>query len=146
MTMGYRNECVKMRTGMVMVLQEAIKQGNEGNFDMFKSTLQKIHSTHNYSVKFILDRDVVIDGIHYYKGERVTQIFEGSRCIIAIYKDRRDDMTVLYIEPDDLLTEEEIEAKYAHKWAFEDMMEKMFFGKGSQGTQVFIGKNVDLQA
>lgn len=141
--MGYINECVKMRIGMVMVLQEAIRQvnaSNAGDFSMFKSTLEKIHNTDNYSVKFILDKDVVIDGLRFYDGEKVTQIFEGSRCIIAIYKDRRDGLVALHIEVDDLLTEEEIEAKCAHQWTFENMMEKMFFGKGEMGTQVLIGK------
>lgn len=138
--MGYRNECIKLRTGMVMVLQEGIKQANTGRTQMFKDTIRKIMETDNYSVTFKLERDVVIDGIHYYEGENVTQIFEGSRSIMQIYKDRRDGYIVLNIEPDDLLTEEEIEAKYAHKWAFEDMMEKMFEGKGEQGTEFFIGK------
>lgn len=142
--MGYRNECVKMRTGMVMVLQEAIKQGNAGDFNMFKSALKKISETDNYSIKTTLDREVVIDGLHFYKGEKVTQILEGARCIIAIYKDRRDNMVSLYIDSNDLLTEEEMEEKYAHKWAFEDMMEKMFESRGSQGTQVFIGKGVSF--
>lgn len=142
--MGYRNECVKMRTGMVMVLQEAIKRGNDGDFTMFKNTLTNIHNVDNYSVKMLLDRDVVIEGICFHRGEKVTQIYEGTRLIIAIYKDPSDGMTALYIEPDDLLTEEEMEAKYAHKWAFDDMMKKMFLGKGGQ-TELFCGKNIDIK-
>lgn len=134
-----RNVQARAKRGMVMVIEEAIKQAENGDNEMFKSALKNIHNTPNYSVKTILEKDVIFDGVHYFKGDKVTQFYEGCMCFMAVYKDRRDGRIAMFVDPNSLLTQNQMEDKYGEEWKRSYELKQAHYGDVKPETKVFGG-------
>lgn len=107
----------QMRIGMVMVLQEGIMQWNNNDTSMLKSTLLKINDMDGYSVRMIQEEREIDEKV-YKLGDCVFEIceddglFGGSALLFSVYRDKRDNMMVLEVYAEDLLTRNELKVDY----------------------------------
>ncbi|UUV46915.1 hypothetical protein [Bacillus phage vB_BanS-Thrax4] len=107
----------QMRIGMVMVLQEGIMQWNNNDTSMLKSTLLKINDMDGYSVRMIQEEREIDEKV-YKLGDCVFEICEDdglfgeSALLFSVYRDKRDNMMVLEVYAEDLLTRNELKVDY----------------------------------
>lgn len=134
-----RDITAKLKRAMVVAIEESIIQANDGNKEAFKETIKKIHDSHNFSVRTILDRDIVFDGVQYFEGEKVTQFYEGCKCFMAVYKDRRDGRIAMFVDPNSLLTQNQMEDKYGEEWKHSYELKQAHYGDVKPETKVFGG-------
>jgi len=119
-----RDKLVAIRNGMVIVLQEAIRRGNRGNYSLYNETVLKIRDMEGYKVERLQD-EMQIDGETYNNDDMVVLIYENDKLLMTVYKSKIDDMTALEVDIDDLLTQAELDLKYSDAWTFEAMMDML---------------------
>lgn len=122
------DEVVKLRNGMEMILREGVKRGNLGDTKYLKTALKRISTYDNYKVNLNLTKDIAINGKRYRAGSKVTNVMEGDKVIFAIYKDERDRLTKLHVNPFDLMYERDLKDTFQaeikammmeSEWAFQ---------------------------
>ncbi|UUV46126.1 hypothetical protein [Bacillus phage vB_BanS-Thrax1] len=101
-----RDKLVAIRNGMVMALQKAIKEGNEGNTSLYNKTVSKIKEMDGYDV--VREQDNVVNGVEY---RAVVSIMENGNQIMAVCLSKDDKLTSLEVKIEDLLTDAELEAR-----------------------------------
>ncbi|QOV08459.1 hypothetical protein Kirov_260 [Bacillus phage Kirov] len=119
-----RDKLVAIRNGMVIVLQEAIKLGNKGEYTLYNDTIMKIRGMEGYKVER-LQGVMEIEGTAYTSGDVVVIVYENNEPIMTIYRNKHDEMIVLEVDIDDLLTQAELDMKYSDAWTFEAMMDML---------------------
>jgi len=101
----------QMRIGMVMVLQNAIMQWNNGDSEALTQALININNTEGYGARYLVE-EREIDGIVYNIDDVVFEILEDGEPLFSVYRDKRDNMMVLEVYPVDLLTGNELKVDY----------------------------------
>lgn len=105
-----RDKLVAMRNGMVIVLTEAIKLGNQGKPRLYNDTIYNIDSMDGYSAKRLED-EMEINGETYNNDDLVVLVYEGDKLIITVYRDKHDKLFGMEVDIEDLLTDVELEAR-----------------------------------
>lgn len=102
----------QLRNGMVIVLQEAIRQANAKgrSLNMLRDTFEKLNSTEGYSTR-TLKESRYIDSILYTKYDDAYEILEDGEPLFTVYRDQRDTMWVLEVYSADLMSREELIAE-----------------------------------
>lgn len=101
-----RDKLVAIRNGMVMVLQKAVKEGNEGNTKTYSRAVAKIRAMEGY--------DIVNANTNTYNGVEyagVIHVLEHDKPIMAICSSKDDKLISLEVDIEDLLTDAELEAR-----------------------------------
>jgi len=101
-----RDKLVAIRNGMVMVLQQAVKEGNQSRTKTYERAVDKIKSMEGY--------DVVNANTNTYKGVEyggVIHIMEHGKPIMALCSSLEDKLISLEVDIEDLLTDAELEAR-----------------------------------
>ena len=101
-----RDKLVAVRNGMVMVLQQAVKEGNEGNTTTYRKAVKKIRGMEGYD---IVNADTkTYNGVAYLG---VIHVLEHGKPIMAICSSKEDKLISLEVNIEDLLTDAELEAR-----------------------------------
>jgi len=98
-----------MRNGIVIVLQEGIRQANAKgrNLDMLRDTFEKLNDTEGYGFRNLTESRY-IDSVLYTKYDDAYEILENGEPLFTVYKDQRDSMWVLEVYSADLMSREEL--------------------------------------
>lgn len=114
-TISVRDKQVRLRNGMVMVLQEGIRRTSNNNehkdYTFISETFQKIKNIEGFKVDKLEDKDksVYIDGVLYTDRHAIYEVTENENPIFYIYKDRTDLCYGLeVINAEDLMYDDEL--------------------------------------
>lgn len=103
------DDVVKLRRGMEMVLREGVIRGNVfDDTEYIRKALNRISTYDGYAIETKLKASLMIDDRVYPVGRNVTTVKEDGRVIFAIYQDRTDFVTKLYVDPFDLMYSHEL--------------------------------------